>query len=69
MTTETLSISGMSCSHCVRAVESALNALDGVTAETVNLADGTARVTYDDAQTPRANLVAAVEEEGYMVTS
>ncbi|MEM1095903.1 MAG: cation transporter [Bacteroidota bacterium] len=69
MTTETLSISGMSCSHCVRAVESALNALDGVTAENVNLADGTARVTYDAAQTPRADLVAAVEEEGYTVTA
>ncbi|GAB5518410.1 MAG: copper chaperone CopZ [Rhodothermales bacterium] len=68
MTTETLSISGMSCGHCVRAVETALNDLAGVTVNQVNLADGTAHVTYNDAQTPRTALVAAVEEEGYTVT-
>ena len=63
--TETLTIDGMTCGHCVRAVESALGALDGVAVESVRT--GEARVRYDDEAVARGALVRAVEAEGYAV--
>ncbi|THF84806.1 heavy-metal-associated domain-containing protein [Deinococcus sp. KSM4-11] len=60
-TTE-LTITGMSCGHCVKAVEGALRAVPGVQAVTVDLAGGRATVQGDaDTQT----MLAAVSEEGY----
>lgn len=61
MTTE-LQISGMSCGHCVKAVEGALKAVPGVQDVRVDLAGGRATVQGD--ADGRA-LVAAVVEEGY----
>jgi copper chaperone CopZ len=63
--TETLSIEGMSCDHCVRAVQNAIAKTDGVDAEDVII--GAARVTYDPHNTDRDRLVEAIEEEGYKV--
>ena len=57
-----LAIEGMTCDHCRKAVESALEGVEGVTAAEVDLAAGRARVE-GDAATER--LVAAVEDEGY----
>jgi len=37
----TLSVTGMTCQHCVRAVEQAIKALDPGAEVTVNLAEGT----------------------------
>ncbi len=59
----TLKVEGMSCSHCSGAVESALNAIDGVKAE-VNLKKGLAYINLSkdvDVQT----LIKAVEDAGY----
>ena len=44
----TVKIKGMSCGHCVNAVTSALNGLDGVSNVNVDLAKGEA--TYDEAK-------------------
>ncbi len=65
MQTETLTIGGMSCGHCVRAVREALERVEGVEVENVEI--GTARVRYDASKTPRARIAEAVEEEGYAV--
>ena len=58
-----LKVSGMSCEHCVRAVNQALAAVEGVDSVIeVSLERGEAVVEG----TPElANLLAAVEEEGY----
>ena len=58
-----LDISGMTCDHCVRAVRSALEGVDGATVESVEL--GAARVRYDPERTSPARLAAAVSDEGY----
>ncbi len=59
----TIEITGMSCQHCVRAVEGALAGLDGVKVEEVRV--GSATVGYDlEAVTPDA-IEAAIAEEGY----
>lgn len=59
------SVSGMSCQHCVRAVESALNAVDGVKKAKVKLSPGEAIVSYDETKTSVEVLKAAVREQGY----
>ncbi|HEX8385327.1 MAG TPA: heavy-metal-associated domain-containing protein [Rubricoccaceae bacterium] len=61
--TETLTIEGMTCEHCVRAVREALEGVDGVEVESVRV--GEARVRLDDARADRAGLAAALDEEGY----
>lgn len=65
MTTFELSIEGMTCGHCVRAVEEALNEIPGVTRVQVEM--GHARVEAEGSVTREA-LVRAVEEEEYRVT-
>ncbi len=62
---KTLKISGMSCHHCVRAVEEALSGVDGV--EVIHVEIGSAEVAYDPEHVDSARLVEAVEEEGYGV--
>lgn len=61
----TYTISGMSCEHCVKAVENALKEIDGVTVRNVEI--GRAVVAYDDDQVKGVEVVAALEEEGYTV--
>lgn len=62
---DTFSIDGMSCLHCVAAVEDALNALDGVTVENVEI--GSASVAYAPADVSRQAIVDAIEDAGYSV--
>jgi copper chaperone len=63
MTTETLHIDGMTCGHCAAAVRRALDGLDGVEVDYVQI--GEARVHYDEATVNHDAIAAAVEEEGY----
>lgn len=63
--TETLRIEGMSCGHCVRAVRTTLEGIEGVEVEDVQI--GEARVRYDAGQTDRHEIEAALEEGGYPV--
>ncbi len=58
----TVRISGMSCGHCVRAVESALKKLPGVKA--VSVAVGQAVIQTDD-PLDEAQLHSAIREEGF----
>jgi copper chaperone len=62
-----LRIEGMSCGHCVAGVRRALEAVDGVRAERVEV--GSASVAYDPKQTDTARIMRAVEEAGYAVRS
>ena len=61
--TETLTIDGMTCAHCVRAVEDALAGVDGVTVESVQV--GEARVDIDESRATTEGIAAALAEEGY----
>lgn len=67
MTTKVLKISGMSCSHCEKAVTDALQGLEGVESVRVDLQAGTATVTYDPAVATEAAMREAVEEAGYQL--
>jgi len=66
MNTVTLQITGMTCDHCARSAEAALNALPGVTAE-VSYEKASARIETDGS-VDSARLRAAVEAQGYGAT-
>jgi copper chaperone len=61
----TMKIGGMSCGHCVSRVASALERLDGVRVEQVEV--GAATAAYDPAVTTEAHLARAIEDQGYTV--
>ena len=63
----TLHIDGMSCGHCLNAVNRALSAVPGVEVESVQI--GRARVRYDEGTTSPAALEAVVSEAGYRATA
>ena len=64
MQTETLPITGMTCGHCVRAVEQALEGVPGVAVEGVRIGEATIRADSPEA---RAAAVGAIEAEGYRI--
>ena len=66
-TTTTITVSGMSCDHCVAAVREEVGQLDGVTGVDVELATGTVTVVSEAPVDPAA-VAAAVHEAGYEVT-
>ncbi|MCL7461203.1 cation transporter [Pseudomonas sp. NW5] len=55
-------VTGMSCSHCVRAITTALQALDAAAQVEVDLEAGEVRV---ESQLSSAEVVAALAEEGF----
>jgi len=61
-----LQIEGMSCAHCVRAVTSALRAVDGVVLEGVEV--GRARLRFDPDLTSRPAIERAIVDAGYEIT-
>jgi copper chaperone len=58
-----LIIEGMTCQHCVRAVETRLRNTAGVEVERVEV--GSADIRYDPAQTSLDDLAEAIADEGY----
>lgn len=64
-----LRVEGMSCHHCVKAVEGALTALPGVQNVEVNLESGKVTVSFDPAVVSENELREAVRESGYRVIS
>jgi copper chaperone CopZ len=59
----TLHIEGMSCDHCLNAVNRALSAVPGVKIDAVSI--GRADVTYDETTTQPSDLETAVADAGY----
>jgi copper chaperone CopZ len=65
--TATLHIEGMSCGHCLNAVQQALSAVPGVQIDTIRI--GRADVSYDENATGLEQLEAAVAQAGYRATA
>ena len=63
MDTMHLQIDGMSCGHCVSAVRTALDQLDGVSVDAVSV--GSADLRYDATKTGRDAVVTAIADAGY----
>lgn len=64
--TTTVTVSGMTCGHCVAAVQEEVGAIPGVTGVAVDLATGAVAITSAAPVDPTA-VAAAVDEAGYEV--
>ena len=62
----TLHIEGMSCGHCLNAVNRALMGIPGVEVESVKI--GRADVQYDEQVLDSTRIEAAVSQAGYRAT-
>ncbi len=69
MATQSLSLSvqGMSCEHCVRAVKTSVGKLAGVSAVEVSLEKGSVSVGFDPALVGLPAIKTAIEDQGYTV--
>jgi copper chaperone len=66
MKSHELTILGMSCGHCVMHVKQALDSVDGLEVEDVQV--GKARVWYDDLNVVKV-FTEKIEEAGYKIAS
>jgi copper ion binding protein len=66
MAEATYSVTGMTCDHCVRAVETEVAKIAGVGSVSVDLAAGQVTLRSDDPVDP-AEVKAAVEEAGFEI--
>ncbi|WP_328388318.1 copper ion binding protein [Nocardia sp. NBC_00416] len=65
-TTSTYTVAGMTCGHCVQAVQTEIGKIDGVTSVEVDLASG--RVAVEGTgPIAAADIAAAVDEAGYEI--
>lgn len=60
---DTLEIDGMHCEHCVSAVRSALESLEALTVQEVDV--GTAQVSYNPEALSRDQLAEAIDDAGF----
>ncbi len=67
MNTEQLTVTGMTCEHCVASVTEEISEIPGVEAVQVDLPTGAVTVTSNQPLDPAA-VRAAVEEAGYQVS-
>jgi copper chaperone CopZ len=66
MQTLHLTITGMSCGHCVGRVTRTLSAVDGLEVDAVRI--GSAEVRYDPARRSVEDILEAVRDAGYEPT-
>lgn len=67
MSNVTLKVQGMSCGHCVNAVEGAVSKL-GATAK-VDLASSSVVVEFDESKVALSAIKEAIEDQGYDVVA
>lgn len=61
----TLNVQGMSCGHCVKAVETSVGALAGVQEVKVDLAEAKVTVAFDEAAVSVNQIKEAIDDQGY----
>jgi copper chaperone len=62
-----LNVSGMSCGHCVKAVEGSVGELQGVNKVSVNLANGKVDVEFDGKLVSLEKIKETIDDQGYDV--
>ncbi len=63
----TLIVKGMSCGHCVKAVEGSVGALQGVEQVKVNLEAGEVNVAFDGDKVSLEQIKETIDDQGYDV--
>ncbi|AUZ05691.1 copper ion-binding protein [Vitreoscilla sp. C1] len=67
MSSSILKVQGVTCQHCVKAIEKRVSKLDGVSAVAVNLANAQVDVQFDESKVSLANIHDAIVDEGYVI--
>ena len=63
----TLNVQGMSCGHCVKAVEGSVGALKGVQSVKADLKAATVDVEFDQQQVALEKIKETIDDQGYDV--
>ena len=63
----TLNVKGMSCGHCVKAVEGSVGSLEGVQEVKVNLEAGQVNVAFDESKVTVDQIKETIDDQGYDV--
>ncbi|RIW38926.1 copper resistance protein CopZ [Bacillus salacetis] len=63
----TLNVIGMSCGHCVKAIEGSVGELNGVEAVKVDLDSGKVDVSYNTNEVTLDTIKETIDEQGYDV--
>lgn len=63
----TLQVAGMSCGHCVKAVESSVGELGGVSTVKVHLETGTVDVEFNSQEVSLDKIKETIDDQGYDV--
>ena len=63
----TLNVQGMSCGHCVKAIEGSVGKLEGVSSVQVNLQENKVDVEYDITQVSIEKIKETIDDQGYDV--
>lgn len=62
-----LNVQGMSCGHCVKAVEGSVGKLDGVQSVSVHLDENKVDVQYDASKVTLDQIKETIDDQGYDV--
>ncbi|MGG3564316.1 copper chaperone CopZ [Neobacillus rhizosphaerae] len=63
----TLNVSGMSCGHCVKAVEGSVGGLQGVKKVSVQLDKGQVDIEFDPSVVTLSTIKETIDDQGYDV--
>lgn len=69
MTSQVFNVPDIHCDHCATSIEGAVGAIEGVENVKVQIEERTVEVTYDDGSVDVAEIVTAIEGQGYEVKS
>ncbi|KAA0564485.1 copper chaperone CopZ [Rossellomorea aquimaris] len=67
MQKESLTVEGMSCGHCVKAIEGSVAKLDGVKSVQVSLEDKKVEVEFDGSLLKFDDIKETIDDQGYDV--
>ncbi|RFU70956.1 copper chaperone [Peribacillus saganii] len=63
----TLNVSGMSCGHCVKAIEGSVGELTGVQKVSVDLENGKVNIEFDSNAVTLDQIKETIDDQGYDV--
>ncbi|GAK05616.1 copper(I) chaperone CopZ [Geomicrobium sp. JCM 19037] len=63
----TLNVTGMSCGHCVKAIESSVGEMNGVASVVVHLDENKVDVNFNDSEVTLDKIKEEIEDQGYDV--
>lgn len=67
MKSVTMNVEGMSCGHCVQAIEGAVGELAGVQEVKVSLEESSVKISFDENATNLETIEEVIEDQGYDV--